>query len=111
MRRVGSWLFGVVVVQGLALALLAAILPNFNTDGFDSLLVATLVISACQAIAWPIFCWVARLVHPLIFPILIFFFAGYTLRTGANSYLAYFHDPYSLAGSVSLFAADVIRER
>ena len=70
MQRIGSWLFGVVVVQGVALALLAAILPNFSTDGFDSLLVATLVISACQAIAWPVFYWVARLVHPLLFPIL-----------------------------------------
>ena len=79
MHRIGSWLFGVIVVQGLTLAFLAWALPNFSTDGWTSILVATLVISACQAIAWPISYWLANLFHPLLFPLLIFFFAAATI--------------------------------
>jgi uncharacterized membrane protein YvlD (DUF360 family) len=78
-HRIGSWLFGVIVVQGLTLAFLAWALPNFSTDGWTSILVATLVISACQAIAWPISYWLANLFHPLVFPLLIFFFAAATI--------------------------------
>jgi uncharacterized membrane protein YvlD (DUF360 family) len=74
--RFARWAIGVAVLQAGVLAVLAWLLPGFAVGDAGSVVVAALLFTAAQALAWPFVYRLATRLHPLLFPVLSFALAG-----------------------------------
>lgn len=79
LRRFLPWMLSAIFVQGLVLILLGMIVPGFEIGGAGTIVVAAILTTLVQAIAWPFTYQIAARVHPLLFPIISFVVAGFLI--------------------------------
>ncbi|MGH2614528.1 MAG: alkaline phosphatase family protein [Thermomicrobiales bacterium] len=83
LTRLLRWFCGVVVVEGILLALLAWIIPGFHFDDPRFALPMALLIIAAQSLLWPLVYGIAARFGPLLFPVLSFVLAGVIISVAA----------------------------
>jgi uncharacterized membrane protein YvlD (DUF360 family) len=74
-QRLGRGL-SVIVVQGVLLALLAAIIPGFHFKNVAALITATVLITGALAVLWPLVYRIAARFGPWLFPLVSFTLTG-----------------------------------
>jgi uncharacterized membrane protein YvlD (DUF360 family) len=75
-KRFVGWAIGVALLTGSVLALLDWLLSGFSLSGAGSVLLAAIVLTVVQAVAWPFVYRFAARFHPLLFPVVSFFLSG-----------------------------------
>jgi uncharacterized membrane protein YvlD (DUF360 family) len=91
--RFVRWFFGVVVVQGVLLAVLALIIPGFGFEDPRALIPVALAITLAQSVLWPIAYAVATRVGPWLFPLVSLLLTG-----GIITFAAWLDDQFGVGG-------------
>jgi hypothetical protein len=76
LARIVRWFLGVVVLQGVLLAILAVFLPGFRIEGWAALIGLTLFVTAGQAVLWPIVSAIAARFGPWLYAVISFALTG-----------------------------------
>ena len=83
LARIARWIFGVVVLQGAVLAVLAWLLPGFRIEGVAALIGLTLFVTAGQIFLWPAVSTIAARFGPWFYSLISFALAGVVITLAA----------------------------